>query len=168
MLEFGLTIWRIIVTLSPSTREQHVKKLISYTMIALFTAAGLSIAASDNAALEAKENAVWQAFKDKKSDEFKKFVSPNMMAVYADGIYDMQKEMDAMAKQEMKSFTLSDFKVAMTDRDTALVTYKAKVESSIEGKDMSGDYYCGTVWQMKSGEWHAVFHSDMKAEVRAK
>jgi hypothetical protein len=80
----------------------------------------------------------------------------------------MQKEVDAMAKQDMKSFTLSDFNVVMTDRDTALVTYKAKVESSIEGKDMSGDYNCGTVWQMKKGEWHAVFHSDMKAEAPAK
>jgi hypothetical protein len=42
------------------------------------------------------------------------------------------------------------------------------VESSIEGKDMSGDYNCGTVWQMKNGAWHAVFHSDMKAEAPAR
>jgi hypothetical protein len=145
-----------------------MKKLISYTMIALFAATGLSIAAPDKAAFEAKENTVWQAFKDKKADEFKKHVSPDMMAVSTDGMYDMQKELDAMAKQEMKSFTLSDFTVVMTDRDTALVTYKAKVESSIEGKDMSGDYNCGTVWQMKNGAWHAVFHSDMKAEAPAK
>lgn len=145
-----------------------MKKLISYTVIALFAAISLSIGAPDKAALEAKENAAWQAFKDKKADEFKKLVSPNMMAVYTDGMYDMQKEVDAMAKQDMKSFTLSDFNIVMTDRDTALVTYKAKVESSIEGKDMSGDYNCGTVWQMKNGAWHAVFHSDMKAEAPAK
>jgi hypothetical protein len=145
-----------------------MKKMMSYTVIAFFATIALSIAAPDKAALEAKENAVWQAFKDKKTDEFKKFVSPNVMAVYAEGIYDMQKEVDAMAKQDMKSFTLSDFNIVMTDRDTALVTYKAKVESSIEGKDMSGDYNCGTVWQMKKGEWHAVFHSDMKAEAPAK
>lgn len=145
-----------------------MKKLISYTVIASFAAISLSIGAPDKAALEAKENAAWQAFKDKKADEFKKLVSPNMMAVYTDGMYDMQKEVDAMAKQDMKSFTLSDFNIVMTDRDTALVTYKAKVESSIEGKDMSGDYNCGTVWQMKNGAWHAVFHSDMKAEAPAK
>lgn len=145
-----------------------MKKLISYTVIALFATIALSIGAPDKAALEAKENAAWQAFKDKKADEFKKLVSPNMMAVYTDGMYDMQKEVDAMAKQDMKSFTLSDFNIVMTDRDTALVTYKAKVESSIEGKDMSGDYNCGTVWQMKNGAWHAVFHSDMKAEAPAK
>jgi hypothetical protein len=62
-----------------------MKKLISYTVTALFATIALSIGAPDKAALEAKENTVWQAFKDKKADEFKKFVSPNMMAVYTDG-----------------------------------------------------------------------------------
>ena len=145
-----------------------MKKLISYTLTALFATIALSIASPDKAALEAKENAAWQAFKDKKADDFKKVVSPHMMAIYPDGIYDMQKEVDGMAKTEMKSFTLSDFNVVMTDADTALVTYKAKVESSVDGHDNSGDYNCGTVWQMKKGEWHAVFHSDMKAEAPAK
>lgn len=145
-----------------------MKKLISYTMTALFATIALSIAAPDKAALEAKENAAWQSFKDKKGDEFKKLVSPNMMAVYADGIYTLQKELDSMAKVDMKSFTLSDFTVVMTDADTAIVTYKAKVESSMEGKDLSGDYNGGSVWQMKHGEWRAVFHSDMKAEAPAK
>ncbi len=145
-----------------------MKKLISYTLTALLATIALSIASPDKAALEAKENTVWQAFKDKKADEFKKFVSSHMMAVYSDGIYDMQKEVDGMAKTEMKSFALSDFNVVMTDADTALVTYKAKVESSADGKDNSGDYNCGTVWHMKKGEWHAVFHSDMKAEAPAK
>ena len=145
-----------------------MKKLISYTVIALFATIALSIAAPDKAALEAKENAVWQAFKDKKADEFKKFVSPHMMAVYADGIYDLQKEVDGMAKTEMKSLRENDFTVTMTDADTALVTYKAKVETTMDGKDTSGDYNCGTVWQMKKGEWHAVFHTDLKAEAPAK
>ena len=91
-----------------------------------------------------------------------------MVAVYADGIMNMQKEMDAMSKTDMKSFSLSDFNVVMTDANTAIVSYKAKVKGSAGGKDNSGDYNCGSVWQMKDGEWHAIFHSDMKAEKPAK
>jgi hypothetical protein len=56
----------------------------------------------------------------------------------------------------------------MTDANTAILTYKAKIEASVEGKDISGDYNAGSVWQMKKGEWHAVFHTDMKAEAPAK
>jgi hypothetical protein len=145
-----------------------MKKYITYAMTAFFAMIAISIAAPDKAAIEAKEKAAWQAFKDKKTDEFKKLLSPNFMAVYADGIYNMQKEIDSMTKTDMKSFSLSDFNVVMTDANTAVVTCNAKVESTSEGKDTSGNYNCGSIWQMKNGQWQAIFHSDMKAEAAAK
>jgi hypothetical protein len=145
-----------------------MKKYITYAMTAFFATIVVSIAAPDKAAIEAKEKAAWQAFKDKKSDDFKKLLSPNFVGVYADGIYNMQKEIDSMTKTDMKSFSLSDFNVVITDADTAIVTCKAKVESTSEGKDNSGNYNCGSIWQMKNGQWQAIFHSDMKAEAAAK
>jgi hypothetical protein len=145
-----------------------MKKYISYTMIALFATIAVSIAAPDKAALEAKEKAAWQAFKDKKADDFKKLVSADLVAVYAQGIMNMKAELDTMSKTDMKSFSLSDIKVVMTDADTAIISYKAKVESSMEGKDNSGNFNCGSIWQMKSGQWQAIFHSDMKEEAAAK
>jgi hypothetical protein len=144
-----------------------MKKYLTYAIAAFFATTVVAFASPETEMLQSKEKAAWQAFKDKKSDDFKKIVSPKMMAVYADGIYDLQKEMDSMSKMEMKSFSLSDFTVVMTDANTAIVTYKAKVESSIEGKDISGDYNAGSIWQMKNGEWRAIFHSDMKAEAPA-
>ena len=133
-------------------------------MTALLATIAVSIAAPDKDAMMAKEKAAWQAFKDKKSDDFKKLVSDKVVAVYADGVYDMQKELDHMAKMDMKSFDLSDFAVVMTNPKTAIVSYKAKVEATADGKDISGDYNGGSVWQMKKGQWQAIFHSDMKAE----
>jgi hypothetical protein len=141
-----------------------MKKYITYAMTALFATIAVSIAAPDKDAMMAKEKTAWQAFKDKKSDDFKKLVSANVVAVYADGIYNMQKELDHMTKMDMKSFAFSDFTLVMTDADTAVVSYKAKVEATVEGKDISGDYNAGSVWQMKNGKWQAIFHSDMKEE----
>jgi hypothetical protein len=37
-----------------------------------------------------------------------------------------------------------------------------------EGKDNSGNFNCGSVWQMKKGQWQAIFHTDMKEEAAAK
>ena len=51
------------------------------------------VASPDAAMIEAKEKAAWQAFKDKKPDDFKKVVDGDMVGVYADGIADMAKEM---------------------------------------------------------------------------
>ena len=61
----------------------------------------------------AKEKAAWQAFKDKKADDFKKVVDHDMIGVYADGISDLAKEMADMQKWDMKSFTISDFKILL-------------------------------------------------------
>src|SRR5258707_15875024 len=100
-----------------------MKKYMTYAVTAFFATITISVAAPDKAALEAKENAAWQAFKDKKADDFKKVVSTNMMAVYSDGIQDMQKELAGMQQWDMKSFTISDYKVTAAGADTAISTY---------------------------------------------
>ena len=141
-----------------------MKKYMTYAMTALFATIALSIAAPDKAAMETKEKAAWQSFKDKKTDEFQKLLSPDFMAVYADGIQTKQQEIDLMKKWDLKSFAFSDFKLVMTDADTALVTYQVKVEATVEGKDASGTYNAASIWQMKNGEWHPIFHTNVKEE----
>jgi hypothetical protein len=145
-----------------------MKKYITCAIAAFFTSITLAVAGPNDDAIIANEKAAWQAFKDKKPDDFKKLVSADMVAVYADGIMNMQAELDAMKKKDMKSFSLSDFKVVMTDANTAMIAYKSKVESSVSGKEESGTYNCGTVWQMKNGAWQAIFHADVKEEKPAK
>jgi hypothetical protein len=145
-----------------------MKKQITYAMTALLATIAVSIAAPDKDAIEAKERAAWQAFKDKKADEFKKLLSPNFVGVYADGIYNLQKQVADMQKWDMKSFSFSGTNVVMTDADTALISYKVKIEGTNEGKDASGAYNCGSIWQMKNGEWHAIFHTNVKEEEAAK
>src|SRR5229473_3539651 len=65
-----------------------MKKYITYAMTALFATIAVSIAAPDKDAMMAKETAAWQAFKDKKSDDFKKVVHADFRGVYVEGTYD--------------------------------------------------------------------------------
>jgi hypothetical protein len=141
-----------------------MKKYITSAVTLLFAMIAVAIAGPNDDAIIAKEKAAWQAFKDKKADDFKKLVSADLVAVYAQGTMNMQAELDTMSKTDVKSFSLSDIKVVMPDADTAIISYKVKVESSLQGKDNSGDYNCGSVWRNQGGEWRAVFHSDMKEE----
>jgi hypothetical protein len=142
-----------------------MKKYITYAVTAFFATIAVSIAApADKDALIAKEKAAWQAFKDKNSADFKQLVSPDLVAVYAQGVSNLQGELDSMAKTDVKSYSLSDFNVVQTDPDTAIITYKAQLESSMNGKDESGTYNVASVWQMKNGQWRAVFHTDAKEE----
>ena len=139
-----------------------MKKYITYAMTALFATIAVSIAAPDKDAIMAKEKAAWQAFKDKKSDDFKKLLSADFMGIYAAGFYPLQKELDAIQQWDMKSFSFSDFNLVMTNADTAVVSYKVKVEGTYQGKDASGDYNAASIWQMKKGQWRAIFHTDVK------
>src|SRR5207237_10868055 len=105
-----------------------MKKYVTYAMTALFATIAVSIAAPEKDTMMAKEKAAWQAFKDKKSDEFRKVLHADFKGVYADGIQTLQKEMDSMKKWDMKSFSLSDLDLVMHDADTAVMAYKVTVE----------------------------------------
>jgi len=139
-----------------------MKKYMTYAVTAFFATITISLAAPDKAAIEAKENAAWQAFKDKKADDFKKVVDKNLHCVYAEGLSDMQKELADMQKWDMKSFSISDFTAFSDEPNVMLTTYIVKIEGTYDGKDMSGTYNAGSVWKQKKGAWMAIFHTNIK------
>jgi hypothetical protein len=140
------------------------KKSLSYAVALLLGAVAVSFAGPDKAAMEAKENAAWQSFKDKKADGFQKVVDKDVRAVYDVGIMKMSDELDAMKKWDMKSFTISDFNMFSDEKDVVVTTYTVKLEGTADGKDMSGTYNAGTVWKQEGNDWLAIFHTNVKAE----
>jgi hypothetical protein len=141
-----------------------MKKHLTVAVALLFASSLAAFAAPDTAALEANENAAWQAFKDKKPDEFKKIVDKDMISVSADGIADMNKEIASMQSWDMKSFKISGFKAFSDEKDVAVTSYTVAVEGTYDGKDASGTYNGGSVWKMEDGQWLAIFHTDVKQE----
>src|SRR5438105_13982098 len=141
-----------------------MKKYISYTILAFFRGNAVSIAAPDKEAIMAKEKAAWQAFKDKKADDFQKVVDKDCCGVYAEGVSDMAKELSDMKKWDMKSFTISDYTTFSDEKDVMVTTYTVKIEGTFDGKDSSGAYNAGSVWKMEKGAWMAIFHTNVKAE----
>src|SRR5438105_2571595 len=146
------------------TYAAPMKKHIAYVVTALIATIGVSIAAPDKAAIEAKEKTAWQTFKDKDAAGFQKVVDKDFKGVYADGIYDMQKEMADMKKWDMKSFTISDYTAFSDEKDVMVTTYVVKIEGTFDGKDASGTYNAGSVWKMENGAWMAIFHTNVKQE----
>jgi ketosteroid isomerase-like protein len=141
-----------------------MKKYITYTILAFFAAAAVSIAAPDKEAIMAKEKAAWQAFKDKKADDFKKVVDKDFLGVYAEGISNMEKELSDMKKWDMKSFTISEYTAFSDEKDVMVTTYIVKIEGTYDGKDASGTYNAGSVWKKEKDAWMAIFHTNVKQE----
>ena len=140
-----------------------MKKQIIYLMTALFATVVISNATPpDKAAMEAKEKAAWQAFKDKNEADFKKVVDKDFRGVYAEGVSNMQKELDDMKKWDMKSFEISDYDMFSDEKDVVVTTYMVKIEGTYDGKDASGTYNAGSVWKQENGKWMAIFHTNVK------
>jgi hypothetical protein len=139
-----------------------MRKLITHAVVALLATIAISTAATNDDAMLEKEKAAWQSFKDKKPDDFKALVSANVIAVYAEGVSDMQQELAAMQKWDMKSFAISDYKVTSAGFDTVVTTYKVTIDGSFDGKDQSGMYNAASVWKKQKGEWQAIFHTNVK------
>ena len=144
--------------------NKYMKTSLSYAVAVLFAGIAVSFAAPDKAAIEAKEKAAWQTFKDKDADGFKKVVDKDFKGVYAEGMSDMAKELSDMKKWDMKSFTISDYTAFSDEKDVMVTSYVVKIEGTFDGKDASGTYNCGSVWKQENGAWMAIFHTNVKAE----
>ena len=146
-----------------------MKKQLTYIMTGLFATIAVSTAATpDKAAMEGKEKAAWQAFKDKNEADFKKVVDKDFRGVYAEGVSNMQKELDDMKKWDMKSFEISDYDIFSDEKDVVVTTYTVKVEGTFDGKDASGTFNAGSVWKKEGKDWLAIFHTNVKQETAAK
>ena len=140
-----------------------MKKQITYLMTALLAIVAVSNAATpDKAAMEGKEKAAWQAFRDKNEAEFKTLVDKDVRGVYDTGVANLAGELDAMKKWDMKSFAISDYDIFSDEKDVIVSTYTVKVEGTFDGKDMSGTYNAGSVWKKEGNNWLAIFHTNIK------
>ena len=141
-----------------------MKTQLTYAVAILLATIGVSTAAPDKEAIMAKEKAAWQAFKDKNADDFKKVVDKDIRCVYSDKISNLEKELADMKKWDMKSFAISDFDFFSDEPDVIVTTYTVKIEGTVDGKDVSGNYNAGSVWKKEGNDWLAIFHTNIKQE----
>src|SRR5580765_8363256 len=128
-----------------------MKKYLSSVITILLATVCVSFAGPDKEAIKAKETAAWQAYKDKKADDFKKVVDKDIRCVYADGVSNMAKELEDMKTWDIKSFEIGSFDMFSDEKDVIVTTYTVKLEATANGKDVSGTYHAGSVWKDEGG-----------------
>jgi hypothetical protein len=136
------------------------------TLIALpipFVRAEHTESTSDSS-LMSDEKAIWDAYKNKQADAFKKYMGSGYVGIYAEGVKSLDKEVADMAKTELRSFSFADMKLTHPSTDTATVTYKVTAQATSNGKDVSGTYSAASVYAKQGGKWLAIFHTEIKAE----
>ena len=139
-----------------------MNKLISCTLLVFFTTLALATAGPETEQVMTREKTAWQAYKDKKEADFRELAAESYRGIYADGVVTLGDEMKGMQQTTLKSFTISDLNMVATNADTQIVTYKVNVQSTMAGKDESGDYNVASVWQKMNEEWKVILHTNIK------
>jgi hypothetical protein len=124
-------------------------------------------AMSPNAAEKAvidREKALWEIVKNKQVDAFRKYYADNYSGVSSDGVRDISQEVEGVRIVELKEYTLADMRIVFPNKATAVLTYKVTVKGSYQGTDISGVYWCSSVWVNQRGAWLAVLHTEAKAQ----
>jgi len=120
--------------------------------------------ASSEKAITDLEKSAWESYKNKQADTFKKLMSQDYCGAYAEALKTLDMEVADMAKADLRDYSLADMKIAFPSADVAVVTYKATIQETFEGKDMSGTYNSASVWVKKGGKWLEVLHTEAKAQ----
>jgi ketosteroid isomerase-like protein len=117
----------------------------------------------DQAKFTTRENAVWAAVKNKELSALKNVMSENYVATYDAGIVGRDDELSSIGKGQLNSARLDDVQVRRLDPSNVVVTGKAVVDGSMDGKSMSGTYNTMTVWHRNGNTWRVAAHSQVKA-----
>src|SRR5215468_9738230 len=91
------------------------------------------------------QQSAWESYKNKQADAFRKLMSKDYYGAYGEDIKNLDREVADMAKADLRDYSLADMKVAFPSADVAVITYKATIQQTSEGKDMSGTYNSGSI-----------------------
>ena len=112
--------------------------LIAVVPVCLAQGSPAGEVASNETAITHLETSAWEAYKNKQADAFKKLMSEDYCGEYAEGIKNLDREVADMAKTDLRDYSLADMKVVFPSADVAVITYKATIQQTSEGKDLSG------------------------------
>ena len=111
--------------------------------------------------LSANENKLWEAWKNKDAKPFQMWLASDALMVSEEGVGtkgDITKMM-ASSPCDVKSFSLSDWKLAMVDANAALITYKASAEGTCGGQPIPNTW-ASSLWVIRKGKWMAFSHQE--------
>ncbi len=131
---------------------------------------GVQMYAQTNAttekALETKEQAGWQGWKDHTSKPIEA-MTPEQVINIADGtvVKGRDQVLHQMASSgcDVNSYSLSDYSFLWLDKDTVLMTYTATQDATCSGKKQAGKVIATSLWQRKGGKWVSPFHQETDA-----
>jgi len=113
--------------------------------------------------LMALETKAWDAYKNKDGKYFEGFLADTVVSGNGEGSTPKAEvvKMISEHKDEVKSFSLSDPKVTPAGADAAVLTYKATIDGTENGKPIPSPVTVATVFVRSGTDWKATYHNEV-------
>jgi hypothetical protein len=111
--------------------------------------------------LIATEKKLWEAWKNKDAKPFKATLAADSVMIGDSGISGKNETIKDItsAPCEIKSFELTDFKVAFLSAGTALLTYKGTADGTCGGMAIP-PVWASSLYVNRGGKWLAASHQE--------
>lgn len=115
--------------------------------------------------LSADDTKLWDAWKNKDVKPFKAHLSADSVVIGDAGVMSKADILKAIlaAPCDIKSFSLSEWKLTMISPSTALLTYKGTQDGTCGGQALPATVWAASVWVNRGGRWLAVSHQETAA-----
>jgi uncharacterized protein (TIGR02246 family) len=116
-------------------------------------------------AITGMERRAWEAVKARDTKAFSDIFAADGMMTDGSGIVTRAGFLQTLSDLTISEYTLSDIKVMMIDKDSALIIYKADVKGSFKGQAFPPNAtYVSSIWTKRGGKWMAVYHQETMAQ----
>ena len=113
--------------------------------------------------LAEKETALWNAFKNKDMKPFEEHLGDDSISIDSSGVMNKTSLPEGMKMCDIKSFSLSDWKLIKATTTTALLVYKGTQEGTCGGAPVPSTVWASSLWVKRKDVWVAVFHQETAA-----
>lgn len=119
-------------------------------------------------ALSKRETRLWEGWKNRNSTPFQNSLSWDSVLVGESGVAGKDDSVKAMTSTDctVQDFSLTDFKVTMFSKDTALLTYKGEQHVTCSGTAQPVNVMASSLWIKRNGKWYAAFHQETPATMQ--
>jgi len=109
------------------------------------------------------ETSMWAAWKNKDPKPFQMYLSSDSVLVGDSGVAGKSSVLGGMSSCDIKSYSLSDWKMTKLNTNTALLTYKGMQDGTCGGTALPATVWASTIWMKRKNEWVATFHQESAA-----
>jgi hypothetical protein len=111
-----------------------------------------------------KETALWNAFKNKDMKPFEEHLGADAIVVDSSGVMNTTTLPEGMKMCDIKSFSLSDWKLSKVTTTTALLVYKGVQQGTCGGTPVPSTVWASSLWVKRKDVWVTVFHQETAAK----